>query len=290
MPRASSLILQALLVMLLTGLTLGKAQAACLGDPKAAGIHEVHIVPQFPPSVLMAKWAPLLELLGREARLCFELRIEPTIPAFEHALRSGQPDFAFANPWHAVMARRAQGYLPLVVDHREQLSGIVVVRSDSPIKDIRQLESHEVAFPAPNAFAASLLIRSRLAQQGIRIQPQYVKTHANVYRAVILGDAVAGGGVNNTLERESPNVRAQLRILHETPGYTPHPFLAHPRVAPALREAVIQAFLRISRNEQGLHLLNAVQIPEPTRSDYARDFSSIEALQLERFVVSNDSN
>jgi len=287
MSRIISLTMQALL---LAGLLLGKTHSACLGDPKAAAIHTVHIVPQFPPSVLMVKWAPLLERLGREAHLCFEIRIEPTIPAFENALRAGLPDFAFANPYHGVVAKRTQGYLPLVVDHKELLSGIVVVRNDSPIKDIRQLGNQDIAFPAPNAFAASLLIRSQLLQQGIRIQPQYVKSHANVYRAVILGDVAAGGGVNNTLERENPSVRAQLRVLYKTPGYTPHPFVAHPRVAAPLREAVIQAFLKLGRSDEGIQLLNVIQIPEPVRADYARDFTSIEALQLDEFVVSNEKH
>lgn len=279
---------RAMLALLVGPLAPALAQAACLGDPRAATVHEVHVVPQLPPSVTMAKWAPLLEQLGRLAHLCFELHIEPTIPDFENSLLAGQPDFAFVNPYHEVMAKRAQGYLPLVVDGKEKLSGIVVVRKDSPLKDINELDGQDIAFPAPNAFAATLLIRSRLLRQGIRIQPHYVKTHANVYRAVILGDAVAGGGVNNTLERESPNVREQLRVLHETPGYAPHPFVAHPRVSPQTREAVIQAFLKLGQNEQGMQLLNAIQIPDPIRASYARDFAPLESLQLDRFVSRNE--
>jgi phosphonate transport system substrate-binding protein len=279
-----------LLALLALACALGSARAVCLGDPKAGVVHEVHVVPQLPPSVLMARWAPLLGQLGRQAGLCFELRIAPTIPDFETALLAGQPDFAFANPYHAVMARRAQGYLPLVVDNKEKLSGILVVRNDSPIRELKQLDGLAVAFPAPNAFAASLLMRARLAQQGTRIQPKYVKTHANVYRAVIMGDVAAGGGVNNTLERESPRLREQLRVLHQTPGYAPHPFVTHPRVAPQLREAVTQAFLRLGQDPQDSKLLDAIQIPNPVRADYARDFAPLESLHLDRFVLLNEKN
>lgn len=277
-----------LFALLLGGLTLGMAQASCLGDPRANKVHEVHVVPQLTPSVLFSKWAPLLEQLGRQTGLCFELRIAPSIPEFENALLAGLPDFAFVNPYHEVMARKAQGYLPLVVDSKEKLSGILTVRVDSPIKSIRELDGKTIAFPAPNAFAASLLIRSRLAQQGIRIQPKYVKTHANVYRAVIIGDVVAGGGVNNTLERENTSVRDQLRILSETPGYAPHPFISHPRVSPGLRETVIEAFLKLGDSESGRKLLDAIQIPSPVRANYARDFAPLESLQLEKFVVLNE--
>ena len=269
-------------------LTAGLSQAACLGDPKAPRTHEVHVVPQLTPSVMQGNWAPLLEQLGRQTGLCFELRIASTIPAFENALLSGQPDFAFVNPYHAIVARKTHGYLPLVVDSKEKLSGLLMVRADSPIQSIRELDGQTIAFPAPNAFAASLLLRSQLAQQGIRIQPKYVKTHANAYRAVILGDVVAGGGVNNTLKRESAGVREQLRILYETPGYAPHPFVAHPRVAAPLRETVIQAFLKLHDSDAGIKMLDAIQIPLPVRADYARDFAPLESLQIDKFVVKND--
>lgn len=277
-----------LLALLLGWLTVGMVQANCLGDPKADKVHQVHVVPQLTPSVLLGKWVPLLEQLGRQTGLCFELRIAPSIPDFETALLAGQPDFAFVNPYHEVMARKAQGYLPLVVDGKEKLSGILLVRADSPIQSLKELDGQPIAFPAPNAFAASLLIRSRLAQHGVRIQPKYVKTHANVYRAVIIGDVVAGGGVNNTLERESLNVREQLRIVHETPGYAPHPFVAHPHVAPQLREAVIAAFLKLVESESGRKLLDGIQIPSPVRAYYARDYAPLEFLQIEKFVVQSE--
>lgn len=187
------------------------------------------------------------------------------------------------------MARKAQGYLPLVVDSKDRLSGILAVRADSPIRSITELDGKTVAFPGPNAFAASLLIRSRLAQQGIRIQAKYDKTHANVYRAVIFGDVVAGGGVNNTLERENAHLREQLRVLHETPGFAPHPFVAHPRIKPWQREAVTAAFIGLADNEPGRKLLDGIQIPRPVRADYARDHAPLESLQIEKFVVRNET-
>lgn len=279
---------QTLLALWLGGLMAGLTQAACLGNPTAPRTHEVHVVPQLTPGVMQGNWAPLLEQLGRQTGLCFELRIASTIPAFENALLSGQPDFAFVNPYHAVMARKTHGYLPLVVDSQEKLSGLLMVRADSRIQSIRELDGKTIAFPAPNAFAASLLLRSQLSQQGIRIQPQYVKTHANAYRAVILGDVVAGGGVNNTLKRESAGVREQLRVLYETPGYAPHPFVANPRVAAQLRETVIIAFLKLRDSDSGIRMLDAIQIPSPVRADYARDFAPLESLQIEKFVLNHD--
>ncbi len=261
------------------------ARADCLGNPHAPRVHRVDVVPQLPPSTLFSRWAPVLEAIGKATGLCLELRLAPTIPAFEQELLSGQPDFAFVNPYHLVMARRQHAYLPLIRDGKVPLSGVLVVARESGLNDLRQLEGKTIALPAPNAFAASLLIRAELANKGIRFTPLYVKTHANVFRSVALGDAPAGGAVNNTLEREPESLRAQLRVMYQTASYAPHPFIAHPRVPAALRDKLTQAFLQLATTEAGQKLLDGIQIPKPVSANYAQDYAPLERLQLDKLVV-----
>lgn len=278
----------ALCIVIGLGLPARAAQAECLGDPRAKPVYRVDVVPQLAPATLHARWAPLLDELGKAAALCLELRIAPTIPAFEQELLAGRPDFAFVNPYHLVMARRAHPYIPLIRDGKVPLSGVLVVLQDGGISELRQLDGKQVAFPAPNAFAASLLLRAELASQGIRITPVYVKTHANVFRAISVGDLPAGGAVNNTLEREPENLRARLRVLHETARHAPHPLVAHARVPRAQRDRLARAFMQLATTEAGQKLLDGIQIPRPVLADYARDYAPLERLQLERFVVNSD--
>ncbi len=263
--------------------------AACLGDKAAAKEMTVSIVPQLPRAVTYAKWAPILEYVGQKSGQCFNLEIPETIPAFEKQLFKGEPDFAFANPYHEVIAKKRKGYIPLFIDGKTKLTGILVVKADSPIKSIQDLQGKDVAFPAPNAFAASLLIRAELAKQGIFIKPKYLKTHATAYRAVAMGDVVGAGGVNNTLQREEQALKESLRIVYETSGYAPHPFIANPRVPLKVRNSVTEAFLSLATNEPGRKLLEEVQIPQPIPSDYQRDFAPLETLKLDKFVVLDES-
>ena len=264
------------------------ASAECLGSKTASHTFRVDVVPQIAPATLFGRWAPVLEEISKTTGLCLELRIAATIPAFEQELMAGKPDFAFVNPYHLVMARRAHAYAPLIRDGKAGLSGVLVTRADSAIDRLQQLDGDKVAFPAPNAFAASLLIRAALAAQGIRITPVYVKTHANVLRAVALGDLPAGGAVNNTFEREPDSLRSHLRVLHQTPSYAPHPFVAHPRVAAAQRDKLVQAFMQMAATPAGQKLLDDIQIPKPVKADYARDYAPLEQLQLDKFVVPPD--
>lgn len=265
------------------------ASAACLGDKSATKELSVVIVPQLPRSITYAKWAPILEYVGKQSGQCFNLEVPETIPSFEKILFTKNPDFAFANPYHEVMAKKRKGYIPLFIDGKIKLTGILVVKADSPIKSIQDLQGREIAFPAPNAFAASLLIRAELAKQGVFIKPKYLKTHASSYRAVAMGDLVGAGGVNNTLQREESELKESLRILYETSGYAPHPFIANPKVPLKVRNSVTDAFISLSKTDSGRKLLEEVQIPQPIPSDYQRDFAPLEGLKLEKFVVLDES-
>lgn len=271
----------ALAALLLLALAVGAAQER----PR----YTLSVVPQFPRLVLYDDWQPLLTYLSETVGVDFELHIADTIPAFETEFLAGRPDFAFLNPYHEVMAMRAQGYLPLVSDGSRQLKGILVVRADSPVASVRELDGQAIAFPAPNAFGASLYMRALLAEQeGIAIEPVYVETHANAYRHTLLRRTAAGGGVMNTLVKEDDAFRAQLRVLYETPGVTPHPLAAHPRVPEAVREAVIEALLALAGSPEGRERLRRVQLTEPIRVDYDRDYRGLEELNLEAYVVIDD--
>lgn len=264
-------------------LALGAALARA---PAFAADFTVAVVPQFSALEVQVSWGPLLERLAARTGHRFRLLPQTTIPAFESTFRQGTPDFVFLNPYHMVMARAAQGYVPLLRDGQQPLSGVLVVEAGSRIQGIRDLDGQAVAFPSPNAFGASLYMRALLAARGVRIEPQYVKTHRNAYRQVLAGQAAAAGGVKQTLQKESADVRDGLRVLFETPPVAPHPLAAHPRVPQALQRELRELLLAWAR-EGGPEaaMLSAVQLPAPVAADYRLDYEPLEKLGLQKFVV-----
>jgi phosphonate transport system substrate-binding protein len=243
------------------------------------------VVPQFTAVQIHKDWTPFIERVSRDSGVALTLKIYQSIPKFEADLVKGVPDFAFMNPYHEVMAWRAAGYLPLVRDSKP-LTGVLLVRRDSPVRTVKDLAGGKLAFAAPNAFGASLYMRALLAEQeGVKIEPVYVKTHSNVFRQVIVGQAVAGGTVNSALQREPGAVIEQVRVLFETPAVAPHPLAAHPRISEAKRKAVTQAILKLRDDPAAAPLLQAVQMPVPVAADYGRDYRPLERLKLEKYLV-----
>ncbi len=252
---------------------------------RAAQTFTVAVVPQLPAEQIFRDWTPILNEVSRLTGLDLKLKTYATIPEFETAFLKGEPDFAYMNPYHAVMAKKAAGYTPVVRDDAGRLTGTLVVRKDSAITRVDQLKGATLAFPAPNAFGASLYMRALLTEEHkIDFTPEYVTTHSNVYRHVVTGRAQAGGTIRKTLELETPELQAQLRVLYETPSAFSHPVTAHPRIPAKAREALLQAFLKLGADPAYKEQLKAIQIPTPVKADF-KEYAPLEKLGLEKFVV-----
>lgn len=250
----------------------------------AGQVFTLSVVPQFTPVDIGLRWTPVLEHLEKEAGITLQLRVLERIPKFEEDFVAGRPDFVYLNPYHEVMAMKAQGYVPLVRGS-DPLNGILVVDREGPIRRLADLNGKTLAFPSPNAFGASLYMRALLREQEkINFTTSYVGTHQNVYRHVLLSEADGGGGIGATLEKESAAVRNRLKVLYTTPGVAPHPLAAHPRVPAAVRERVAEALLKLDGRPAGRKLLATVELDRAQRADYARDYAPLEKLNLDRYV------
>ena len=272
--------------MLLAVCALLMDARAALAAPEPMKL-SVFVVPQFTVVNTHRAWAPFLGRLGARTGITFELHHSASIPELETQLGRGEPDLALINPYHAVMINQRPGYIVLVRD-TTPLTGILVVQTDSNIKSLQQLKGQELAFPAPNAFGASLFIRALLDHEGIHFKPRYLKTHQNVYRHVILGDVAAGGGVRNTLAREPEAVKNKLRVLFETAGVAPHPLVAHPRIPAQIRERIIMEILAMG-TDADQPLLVAVGLAAPVRADYVRDYQPLKKYHFQQLVINGEA-
>jgi phosphonate transport system substrate-binding protein len=264
-----------LLLVLLVGPWTNKLRAD-------GNVYTLAIVPQFSPLIIHHNWQPLLARLQRDAGISLKVKTYNNFHQFLSALQRGEPDFSYLAPYHLVLAHRAQGYIPLLRDDSKQLVGLLLVRKDSPLNSVHELDGKTIAFPSPNAFAASLYMRNRLRKEvGINFTPRYVGTHDNVYRHILRGQVHAGSGVNSTLASQPAALQQRMRVLYEVPGVAAHPFSVHPRVPGEIQARMQEAVLELMNDPEGQNLLNAVQIAKPVKADYQRDYSHLDTMGLE---------
>ena len=237
------------------------------------------VVPQQAAAKLARLWAPLLREIEGRSGVKLAFRTAPNIPTFEERVRRGEYDVAYMNPYHFVVFSETNGYKALAKRANVKIKGIIVVHKNSTATDLNSLQGARLSFPAPAAFAASVLPRAELRKQGISFTPQYVSSHDSVYRSVAKGLFPAGGGIVRTLNNVDPKTRNELRILWTTNGYTPHAIATHPRISADVRRKLLDAMVNLNEDDLGRRLLESLKFKgiEPASDD---DWDDVRALQL----------
>ncbi|QEL54856.1 phosphate/phosphite/phosphonate ABC transporter substrate-binding protein [Chromobacterium paludis] len=255
--------------------------ALLLCSPARADKPVIHvgIVPQQSALALARSWGPLLQYLGRPCALDLQFETAPDIPSFERRVAKGLYDLVYFNPLHYVQFHDSVGYQALAREKDTKLVGLIVVRKDSPIQDVRQLEGKTLALPAPEAFAASVLPRAELDAMGVHVGVRYVGSHDSVYLAVRQGLFPAGGGINRTWSQQPDAVRQELRILWQTPPHTPHAFATRPGMPDSQRQCLLQAMTHLPDTPEGQALLQHVNL-KPLTAARDEDWNDIRRLGI----------
>jgi len=237
------------------------------------------VVPQQSASKLARLWTPILKKVGQEAGVILKFKTAPNIPTFEKRLVNGEYDFAYMNPYHYTAFHKKPGYQAIAKAANKRIKGIIVVRKDSNLTKLSQLDGETLAFPSPAAFAATILPTTYFSKIGLIITPKYVSSHDSVYRAVAKGLFPAGGGVVRTFKNMTPDIREQLKILWATQEYTPHAFAVHPRVNVIVKNKIQKALINLSQQDEGKQLLKAIKLKGIARAK-DEDWNDIRQLNI----------
>ena len=239
-------------LLLAFGLLLSKQASLYAGEQP---VLVFGVVPQQAAVELARQWGQFLTYLGEKTGLSLVFETAPDIPAFEERLAAGRYDIAYCNPADYVQRSSLPGYRAFAREAGVLLQGLVVVPRDSPVTRLDELAGATLAFPAPLAFAATLLPLAHFKARGIGVTPSYVATHDSVYMAVARGYFPGGGGIRRTFTNSSQEMRQALRIIWESPPYTPHPLAAHPRVSAEAVARLRAALVAMGNDEAGQAVL-----------------------------------
>ena len=272
---------RSVVLLICTTLYLSIVAQSCWASSKET--YRFAVVPQFSPARVFQIWQPILQQLNN--RLPFTLKLETAsdIPEFERQSLLGHFDFAFVNPYYAPKLYDAVGYQPVLADKKGALRGIIVVRRDAEIAGPTALQGEVMAFPAPNALGASMMIRRDLETRfNTTAIPKYVHSHASVYLNVALGIVTAGGGVNKTFSQQPDKVRNALKVIYQTEIIPSHPVVVHPRVPEQVKQAVVDELFNMAQNDSGRALLGKVPVYQPGPVSFS-DYRLLQQSGLEAY-------
>lgn len=238
------------------------------------------VVPQQSASRLAKQWGPIMQSMSQYVGQKIVFTTAPDIPTFESRLKAGEYDFAYMNPYHFTVFNQHPGYQALAHAKDKKIKGIIVIKKDSGINQLNQLSGAELAFPSPAAFAASILTRSHLENNGVDFTPRYVSSHDSVYLSVARGLYPAGGGVLRTFNAIAPEIKEQLIPIWTTTGFTPHAIAAHPNVDPVLAQRVQEYLVSMDSQKIDNKLLAPLKLKGFVKAEN-HDWDDVRALKID---------
>lgn len=271
--------MRGLKILVFLSLVLSLPFAAHAQETPQQKVITVGIVPQQSAARLVELWTPALEYLSSHSGYRLEFKTAKDIPTFEQRLLAGEYDIAYMNPYHYTVFHKVPGYQAFAKEAGRRIQGMLVVRKDSPITDIKQLDGLTVAFPAPAAFAATVLPLAALQNKHITVTPKYVASHDSVYLTVVKGIYPAGGGIMRTLNSVPEEVEKGLRVLWKTEQFTPHAFAARPGLDVNLVAKLLAAMENMTEDVQGKSALADLEFSGIEKAQ-DKDWDDVRALKI----------
>ena len=190
-------------------------------------------------------WQPIVDELKRSG-ITLTVDSEETMRGFLNSLDAAKWDFVYINPLQYVSSNKSVGYLAFAKQQGKKLKGILVAKKSSQFKegDLTQFRGKTICFPAPGAFAASIILQNALIKAEVSFTPSFEGNHDKSYASVLSGICELSGGVRRSLNA-NPNASENLKIVFESEGYPPHAFAYNPKLNEADRNTFIEAFLQL---------------------------------------------
>ncbi|OQX10531.1 MAG: hypothetical protein BWK76_20615 [Desulfobulbaceae bacterium A2] len=244
------------------------------------------MLPNTSPEEIHRRIAPLAALLSSK----LDVQVEPYIVSdfndYEKKLADGAIDISYANPvvfvkyskQHEPMALRTKG------EGGQAFHGLVIVRSDSPIKELAELRGKKVvATGRTSAYGffsqkLSLLDLGIVAERDLHLEDAVDNKIENVILSVYMGEADAGfitESGRNRIDRYVPS--AMIKVLATTaplPGWV---LSVRRSVAPGLKEKLQNAVLALKPGDPILKSMDipAFRAPSPQEFDGLRQAMGI---------------
>jgi phosphonate transport system substrate-binding protein len=290
---------------------LALALAACGGGASGEGEGAVSeelgaLTVGFVPSQEAANLAdtaePLAEILEEELGVPVEAQVLTSYVGLVEAMGNEQTDIGFLDPLGYVLARDrypdTEVLYRSVRDGESTYRAQFVVRSDSGIEQLEDLEGTDVAFVDPASTAGYLFPMAHLIEEGLIEEggaPEeffgntvYAGGNDNALVSVYNGEVDVGMSFEDArelLEEEYPDVMEVLEVIEYTEEIPNDTVSVRPGLSEEAVEEIRAALMAANESEEGSEVLYEIytwdDMEEAEDADYDVVRQTAEALELD---------
>lgn len=220
------------------------------------------VSPDFAPDRI-AGWYIFNTWMQRQLGEHIHLELYPDFAAQRKAIRAGEIDLIYANPFDAVMLVREYGFTAVAAPADKPDEAIIAVAAESAVQAVEELQSGiriaSTDDPDVNLIAMIMLEPADLSQA--TVQTHTVDTYVLVAKHLLQGKADVGFFLKEAFEGLSGVIRKQLRVLITSEIHDiRHVLLVGPRLQQ--RQEDLQQLLRDMKSDpKGSSVLDSLGLP-----------------------------
>jgi len=225
-------------------------------------------------------WQAVFDYLSNKTGL--ELTFEPTNSQldFELKLAKGYYDLAYINPLQFAAFHDYPGYKAIAKRKAQPLRGMIFVKRHGAITTLSQLRAATIAFPGLLNFPASVVPRESLQRLNVDINPRFLSSEKKVFHEVAKGNFIAGAGTQAGFQAQSQGIQNALHAIWKSPGFTPHAFVAHPRIPFFSINKLQRAMIKMNKRDKGKALLPYIFVENGFEVARDSDWDEINLIDL----------
>lgn len=232
----------------------------------------IGVTPYLAPETIKASHAGMQAYLSRELKVPIEVTIGSSYDDVAERLKRGELDIVELSPYAYVRAKDLVSLTSLatvIADGSETTAGYIVVRDDSPVRELKDLKGASMGFVDRASTPGYILPVKLLRDRGIdpatafsRIE--FFGNHEATLIAVLekrIDAAATFQGAFTSLRRTRGVDPLSFRIIGKTPRTPRDIICASSSLPPEVAEAVKRALLRLSMGtREGREVLRPLNI------------------------------
>ena len=273
----------ALLSVVGTGCTFKKPELGEKGNPI-----KLFFIPSVEAGVLATNGEHVKKYLEQATGYKFEVAIPQSYVAVVEAFGAKRADVAAINTFGYILAHEKYGAtakLTVLRYNQATYSGQIVVRADSKIKDLKDLNGKKFAFVDPASTSGYLLPMKLFADNGIKPKETvFGMKHDNVI-SMVYQKQVDGGATfysppekneiqdaRRLVKTQYPDVEEKIKILKTTGEIPNDPIIFRADLPEEMKTKITDAFMAYVKTEDGKAAFKALygvtDLQKATDKDY----------------------
>lgn len=210
------------------------------------------VIPRYNPLVMYKRYQPIMDYLTENTPYRFELKISRDYPEAVRFLQQGVTQVSSLGDVTFAEASTRYAAIPILKPRNRDgfpfYRSAIIVRADSPLKNITELRGKTMAFGSPHSTSGNLIPRYLLWDNGIGLRDlksfTNLQHHDAVAKAILKGQYDAGAVKDVVAEKYKSH---GLRILAWSAPIPAVPLVVRKDAPPDVVKSLTAALLKLDR-------------------------------------------